>query len=470
MTSFNHIKRSLLRCCLPALAVAMLTGCSKNWLDIKPEKSQAIPSKLSDYAALLNNTAQTNSNLLAIGELAGDGHFVTDAVYAATTTAPALNAYTWSQLTVLQNQAGYNDIYTRIFFLNVVLDGLNKLSVATEPERKELAALKARANFHKAYSYYWLSQLYAQPYQAATAATDQGIIVQDDIDFKENTRRITVAETYKTIIDMLKEALPNLPVQTPHVTQPGQAAANALLARVYLIMQQYEDALASAASSLNQQSTLLDFSTLPTNRFFVGAFNAEVLYHDEMGSNEMNNLHSSNSLVDPAIYNSLAADDLRKVIFFTQNTTTGNITFKGNYNNSNWQLFGGIATDEVYLIRAEAYARTGDATSAMKDLNDLLRSRWAKDVNGNTLFTDLTAADAEEALDLVLAERKKELMYRGLRWSDLRRLNLEPARAITLTRTVSGKTYTLEPNNYRYSFPLPTNALELGGHLQTTGW
>lgn len=470
MTTSINLKHTLTLSFSLALLLVLQTGCSKNWLDIKPEKSQAIPSKLSDYAALLNNTAQVNSNLPAFGELAGDGHYVTDAIFAATTNAPALNAYTWSQQTVLQTIQAYNDVYTRIFFINVVLDGLDKLSVVTEPERKEQAALRARALFHKAYTYYWLSQLYAQPYNAATAATDQGIIEQNNIDFKENTRRLTVAETYKAITDMLKEALPALPVKAQHVTQPAQPAAHALLARVYLIMKQYDDAIKHATDGLDIYPTLLDFSKLPTTMFFVGAFNAEVLYHDEMSSAEMNNLHSSNSLVEPALYNSIAAEDLRKVIFFSRNTTSGNITFKGNYNNSNWQLFGGIANDEVYLIRAEAFARTNNVTDAMKDLNDLLRTRWQKDGDGNTLYTDLAAADAAEALELILEERKKELAYRGLRWMDLRRLNQDPSTAITITRTVGGNTYTLEPNNYRYTFPLAINVLELGGHKQTTGW
>ena len=184
----------------------------------------------------------------------------------------------------------------------------------------------------------------------------------------------------------------------------------------------------------------------------------------------MNNFDGSSTLVDPALFNSYADDDLRKTIFFFVNQTTNNITFKGNYNNSNFQIFGGIANDELYLIRAESYARTGDATNAMKDLNDLLSTRWKKDGNGNTLFTDLTAADAAEALDLVLEERKKELLYRGLRWADLRRLNQDPDRQVTVTRTVADKTYTLEPNSYRYTFPLPTNVLELGEQEQTTGW
>jgi hypothetical protein len=214
----------------------------------------------------------------------------------------------------------------------------------------------------------------------------------------------------------------------------------------------------------------LDYSLLPTGQFYVGAFNKEVLYHDEMSGSEMNNFHASSTLVDPSLFNSYADDDLRKTIFFFVNPTSSTITFKGNYNNSNFQIFGGIANDELYLIRAECYARTGDATNAMKDLNDLLRTRWKKDSDGNTLFTDLTAADAAEALDLVLEERKKELLYRGLRWADLRRLNQETDRQVTITRTVADKTYTLEPNDYRYTFPLPTNVLELGGQEQTTGW
>lgn len=467
MTSLPIIQRSLALSGLLCLLL-VATGCQKDWLNVKPDKSQAIPNKLSDYRAMLNHTSVLNAHCINLGEVASDGHYVSEAIWTATKDIPALNAYTWSQSTVYPDMESYRSFYNRIFFTNVVMDGLGKLAVTTEADKKELNALRARALFVKALSYYWLSQIYAQPYKATSAATDQGILAQDNLDFLENVHRLSVAETYTRIIAMLQEALPHLPVKPQHVTQASQPAVHALLSRVYLCMQDYTNARQHATESLQLQPTLLDYSVLPTTTFFIGAFNAEVLYHDELSSSDINNYNTYNALLDRSLYDSYDANDLRKTLYFM--ASGSNLTFKGNYNNSNWQLFSGIANDEVYLTRAECHARLGDATAALKDLNDLLRMRWKKNPDGSSMLVDLQAATANEALQLVLAERKKSLLLRGLRWADLRRLNLEPATATTLTRTIGGKTYTLSPNSYQYSFPLPITARELGGHAQTTGW
>jgi tetratricopeptide (TPR) repeat protein len=467
MNALNDRQHTLrLLACLCLLAAT--TGCKKEWLNVKPTKNQAIPSKLSDYRAMLNHAAILNGNCMAIGEVASDGHYVTEAVWTATKDVPAINAYTWSQGTPYPASEPYTSSYSRVYQANLIMEGLAILTVSTEAERKERDELRGRALFIKAITYYWLSQLYAQPYRAATAATDQGILTQANSSFLDNVKRVTVAETYSLIIGYLEEAMPLLPVKADHVTHASQSAVNALLTRVYLCMQQYDKALQYAKASLDAQSTLLDYSKLPTNGFFVGNFNAEVLYHDEMSNGEVANFSTYSALIDPSLYNSYDANDLRKAIFFT--VSGANITFKGNYNNNGYLLFCGLATDETYLVRAECLARQGDVSGAMKDLNELLRNRWKKNPDGTTTYVDQTAADANAALQLILTERKKELILRGSRWADLRRLNATPATAVTLTRSIGGKTYTLEPNSYRYTFPLPVNVLTLSGQPQTTGW
>ncbi|WP_186774472.1 RagB/SusD family nutrient uptake outer membrane protein [Chitinophaga pinensis] len=69
----------------------------------------------------------------------------------------------------------------------------------------------------------------------------------------------------------------------------------------------------------------------------------------------------------------------------------------------------------------------------MKDLNTLLRSRW---VTGT--YADMTATDGADALLKVLRERRKELIFRGRRWTDLRRLNKDPRFAKTIVRKING--------------------------------
>jgi len=67
------------------------------------------------------------------------------------------------------------------------------------------------------------------------------------------------------------------------------------------------------------------------------------------------------------------------------------------------------------------------------------------------------------ALEVILRERRKELIFRGLRWYDLKRLNLSAATSTTLSRTVAGQTYSLLPNSNAYVFPIPLDVIERGG-------
>ncbi|HSU50550.1 MAG TPA: RagB/SusD family nutrient uptake outer membrane protein, partial [Segetibacter sp.] len=121
---------------------------------------------------------------------------------------------------------------------------------------------------------------------------------------------------------------------------------------------------------------------------------------------------------------------------------------------------GGIATDEVYLTRAECNARAGNITAAMSDLNSLMSKRWKAGA-----FVPFAATNTSDALTLILQERRKETLFRGLRWLDLRRLNSEGAN-ITLTRNLNGQLYTLAPNDPKYVLPIPPDVVSLSGMAQ----
>ncbi len=70
-------------------------------------------------------------------------------------------------------------------------------------------------------------------------------------------------------------------------------------------------------------------------------------------------------------------------------------------------------------------------------------------------FVPFTANTQEEALQIILQERRKLLLGRNLRWTDLCRLNLDLRFAVTLTRNVKGQQYTLPPNDPRYTMYIP---------------
>ena len=106
-------------------------------------------------------------------------------------------------------------------------------------------------------------------------------------------------------------------------------------------------------------------------------------------------------------------------------------------------------TAEMYLIRAEARAESGNhtgASSAESDINDLRAARI-------TGYTPVTFASKAEAIDAIILERFKELAFEGHRFWDLKRRGLPVQRNGTDAPTPTGA--TLPAGNFRFIIPIP---------------
>ncbi|MEJ7778953.1 MAG: RagB/SusD family nutrient uptake outer membrane protein, partial [Daejeonella sp.] len=80
--------------------------------------------------------------------------------------------------------------------------------------------------------------------------------------------------------------------------------------------------------------------------------------------------------------------------------------------------------------------------------------------------TPFIAASSDDALKMVLQERRKELLMRNRRFNDLRRLNKDSRFAITLKRILGANTHELPPNDKRYVFPIPETVIAATGMAQ----
>lgn len=114
----------------------------------------------------------------------------------------------------------------------------------------------------------------------------------------------------------------------------------------------------------------------------------------------------------------------------------------------------GLNIGEIYVTEAEALVREGEINEALELLNALAVKRH---VEGT--YVDVTERNPEKLLQLILDERRRELMFKGTRWFDLKRLNKDPRFAKTITHNYFGETYTLEPNSNRYVLPIPPKAI-----------
>lgn len=445
------------------------TACHKQaFLDKKPSTTLLVPTTLSDFQALMDNTRVFNL-VPVLGEASADDYYLSFTAWQALTLRE-YNAYVWAR-DIYGGQGAqedWNKPYQQVFYANVVLDGLKNMKLSPDSSA-QWRALEGAALFSRAFAFHNLAQIFAPPYDSATAATDMGIPLRTSSGIDTLSARSSVQATYNQILNDLHNAEGYLPTGGPGRTpnRPVQTAAWALLARVYLSMRNYPMARMYADKVLQSYSELMDYNDV---QLPLSPFNPETIYQASfLGVNIPNETYFSaisalysTTWIDTGLLRSYDTSDLRIGIYFRTKDSI-NYYLRANYTGSIYP-FGGLAVDELLLIRAEGAARAGDAGKAMNDVNMLLSKRWRRGK-----FGGYSVGSWEEALDTVLLERRKELAFRGLRWTDLRRLNKEGA-SITLTRVLVDSTqnirkYTLAPNSLNFTLPIPPDVLSLNSSI-----
>lgn len=445
-----------MRWCLFLIIIGLvLQGCTEK-LDLKTDQSKTEPETLEDLQALLDNVDILNANIPAYTEAGADNYYITDTRFNSLTTNGQRNAYIWGNeiFTATDVTLDWGGGYIRTNYSNLILEELDQLGVM--PGTDAYNNIKGSALFLRGLSFYTMAELFTKPYDSARASSDPGLPLRTISDVQQIFPRASLKDTYEQIFSDLSNAVRFLPEKPLYKTRPSKLATYALLSRIYLGLGNYGNAKVYADSTLAIYSDLLDYNTVANVAVLpFDQFNADVLYTATMTPCGL--LSVNNSPIDTLLYKQFQDGDLRKTLFFRENAS-GLHFFKGTYSGSTLVQFGGLAIDEVILNRAECLARMGDVNAAMKDLNTLMKSRWLSDA-----YVDMTATDATDALMKILKERRKELIFRGRRWTDLRRLNKDLRFAATVIRKVNDATYQLLPNDPRYVFPIPDDEIQLSG-------
>jgi hypothetical protein len=443
---------------LTALCSLLIGSCGKEFLEKRPNKALLVPQAIGDFQGLTDDFSTMNK-APGMHIIASDDRYITDELFQ-TLPDNEKDAYIWAEQ--IDASMDWKALYRQVFYCNIALEGLNKLS----PSSSQLSAYnqaKGSALFFRAYAFFQLADIFALPYDPQTAEQTPGILLRLSPDVNMRPSRASLLETFRQITADLELAATLLPDVATLKTRPNAPAAFGLLARAYLYIGKYDLAFTAAGNSLSRNNKLLNYNTLPvstaSNTFPVALPNGndEVLFSTGQMVYTVTGT-SALALVDPALYALYDANDLRKTMYY-RDRGNGNATFKASYNGNlpllgSYKNFSGIAVDEVYLTRAECLARLNRPDEAMADLNTLLITRWKTGT-----FQPYTAASQNDALRKVLSERRKSLFSRGIRWMDLKRLNREPEFAVTLTRIVAGQEYTLAPGSNRYAFPFPDDEL-----------
>ncbi|MDF2189603.1 RagB/SusD family nutrient uptake outer membrane protein [Paraflavitalea sp. CAU 1676] len=447
------------------ILLIICVGCNKDaFLESNPKSELVIPSTLDDCQALLDNE-NVMSETPSLGEISADNYYLPYNFWRGLNIREK-NAHIWQQNTfegLVGNIPDWNSPYKQVFTANVILSALSKIPLTSSNSQK-WNAIKGAALFARGHAFYQISQLFSPEYTSSNVGKNQGIPIKLSPDVDDPTVRSTLQETYNKILSDLSDASLLLPSDVPPMNRnrSSRPAALALLSRVSLFMNRYQDAKKYADTCLSLYSTLINYDTIKTagNNPF-NSLNAETIYQSRfITTNVLRAITVSNCIVDSSLYYSYEPNDLRKDVLFRKHPTTNAVNPKASYNGTN-QLFTGIATDEVYLIRAECQARLGNTQEAMSDLNNLLNKRWKAGE-----FVSKTAESPSAALDTILKERRKELPFRGLRWSDIRRLNKNGDEKIVLKRFINGVSFKLEPGDPRFTLLIPPDVIGFTGIQQ----
>jgi len=428
--------------------ILVCSSCKKmdDWLDVKSKNSDVILRTVADYQSLLDNTTVMNTTP-GLSIIASDNiHLLENTALTAGLPAER-NAYSWKK-DIYEGAIGvgtgdWTSPYRAIAYANVALEGTDKEPSATAGRDN----VRGTALFFRGFHYYQLLQLYAPPYREG--ANEPCMLPLRYVSHVADAGTLTTVEAcYVQVIADLNASIELLPLTPSHKTRPSRLAAFGMLAKVYLLMEKYDQALTYAEEYLKNQHELLDFATLNTAATLpfptLDVGNKEVIFYASPISYTL--LSFGNLRVNEVLYTDFQENDLRKAAFFRLNPD-GTKSFKGRYTGT-VGLFSGLATNEMVLIKSECLARIGRWQEGAELLNKLCANRYKN-------FTAPINESSENLLKRILDERNKELVFTGsCRWEDLRRLNKDPRFAKTLVRTLSGKEYSLPPNDPRYTFPV----------------
>ncbi len=389
--------------------------------------------------------------------------------------------------------------YSHIMGCNTVIDYIDKVS----GERNVKDNMRGQALVLRAYYYFLLVNYYGLPYNYGDPRTNLGVPLKLEMAVKDGfMERNTVAEVYGQIIEDLSKGIKLLEENPLDMSlyKISALAGKAILTRVYLYMEDWDNALKWANVVLGEKPTLTSLSNAPVDAMQYQGYSIWSVYNeatsDEViwmcgGIREFSCYPSgggiatapysaSNSLMDLYEFSTDSDNhlDLRYYMYFRYEiwmdwtiflpTTYPAYGFKGG-KNARWAAQG-IRSAEVYLNRAEAYIHkfkeSGDdnyRVAALNDLNKLRENRY--DIR-NTVYNKVNIADAEDLFQFYKDERRRELCFEGHRWFDLRRYGMPELNHEYFVDVNSKQQLTLRKEDTRYVLPIPKAALERNPYLK----
>lgn len=438
-----------------------------------------------------------------------------------------LAAYTWQpDMFKMMEAAGYSNTnmyeqyYELILGANAVIDYIDQVN----DEKQNINYVLAQAYALRGFLYFKLVNIFGQPINSQPDALGVPLKLNSGVENTENAlARRTVKDVYTQVINDLKEAerlYETLPADKQFAKdyRTSLPMVQLLLSRVHLYQENWSDAASYAHKVMtNSNFKLLDLNVVETlteegypfyKTYHAYSESSEVIWVygsvSDMGSWVMSYAGTSNPKDNNRVMHAYfkASDDLmetyedtdlRKERYIIKKAVRDergidiwtpmaigklsvNIPQDNGVSLNNFYkpisgsgVFGrSLRLSEAYLNYAEAKAMmyqmgtdANGATEAQDALDELRVKRYAAND-----FKSLDITDAEELIQFVRNERRRELCFEDHRWYDLRRWGMKEIKHVWYNDANTKSTFTLTQGDKGYTIPIPDEAMDLNAALK----
>lgn len=474
------------------LAVCILTACDKKIDEVRPLTKIDQEGELASLSGILETTV---GNYMLLGAIAypvtdfGESHGNNVTLQTFAPAAKKTDSYYFRNST--GPTAGYNadffrSSYQLIVSVNTTLEGMavfekSAYSGLTDDDKARFLYAKGENMFLRALVYFQLTRVYGKPYYQ-TPESSPAVPLKKTSALSDMPAPATVKEMYDFITSELQTAAQLMKAPVTKVNAfASTGAAWSLLSRAYLYMGgtvatpdaannqlavKYADSVINltAKYALQQGSAYSNMFGDDENgslgRAKAAGTNKEIIFmkdNQSGGSGVGEIYHFDRSYNVGAVF--LPSSSLRAL--FSANDLRGKM-FKLNANSGREETTKYLVTPqawityapqiffrlgEIYLNRAEAYAKLNNFALAKADLK-------AIHTRAGLPAADIDGLANTAVLDAVLLERRMELAFEGHNSYDYYRNGLPMVRTAADN---NGTAQTIQPDDPKVVFAIPNN-------------
>ena len=465
------------RLSLGLLTLLALPGCTD--LDTAPQGNTVTEDQKTElYHRVPERTSAAVNGIMSLFsryEATSEGHC--DFGYASvllgfdcrgTDVVCFTQGYNWFSLETLLDDNNVTDRFPRMVWSNCYdqIRACNALLavVKSDDTNPVTRSNRAQAQAVRAFDYFTLAQSFQFTYKGHEQANCVPVITEDNQAEaeKKGLRLSTVEEVYKRINDDLDSAAVNLKASGTERSDRryvSAAVVYGLQARVALVQQRWADAAAAADKAIaaaaaegitpasREAVRKPTFTSMKENNWMWGIKIEET---DRVVTSGIVNwpahmctfaygyvMVGATKSINSKLYATIPATDVRKGWFLDEKSKSPNLNNKQQafvrrkpaYTNVKFDSYKSVLrqsinaqdlllmrVEEMYLIKAEALAMSGQPAEGAQVLTDFVKTYR------DPAYT-LTAGTAEAVQDAVWMQRRVELWGEGLSYFDLLRLN-----------------------------------------------